>query len=248
MPRARAAAERALEIDDSLAEAYTSLGKVESDTYRWAEADAAFRRAIALNPSYATAYHWYAMHLAQVGRVEDALTAIRQAQALDPLSLIVNVEVGRLLYFSRQYDAAIAQYSRIFEMDPNFALAHLHLGMALVQKGAYSEALTEFDRAAPVGGLMPAAGRARAYALAGRRQEAEGILQALLERSTREFVPPYAMALLYVSLQDHERAIDWLEKGAREGGAWFLKVNPSWDPLQSNPRYQAIVRRIGLAP
>ena len=248
MPKARAAAERAIQIDDSLAEAYTSLGKVESDTNRWAEADAAFRRAIALNPSYATAHHWYAMHLAQVGRLEEGLAAIRRAQALDPLSLIVSVEVGRLLYFSRQYDAAIAEYSKILEMDPDFALAHLHLGMVLTQKGAYSNALAEFERATPVGGLMPVVGRARTYALAGRKQDAEEILHALLEQSNRQFVPPYAMALLYVSLRDDERAIDWLEKGARDGGAWFLKVNPPFDPLQSNPRYQAIVRQIGLVP
>ena len=247
-PRAKAAAERALSIDDSLAEAYTSLGKIASDTYRWTEAEAAFGRAIALNANYATAYHWYGMHLAQVGRLEEAMTAMRRAQAVDPLSLIINTEIGRLLYFSRQYDAAIAQYRKTLEMDPNFALAHLHLGGALLQKGSYAEALAEFEKAPAAGGPMPDVGRARAYALAGRRRESEEILRVLLERSKQGFVPPFAMALLYVTLQDHERALDWLEKGAAEGGAWFLKVHPAWDPLQSSPRYQAIVRSVGLVP
>ena len=95
---------------------------------------------------------------------------------------------------------------------------------------------------------MPDVGRARAYALSGRRREAEEVLHGLLERAKHDFVPPYAVALLYVSLQDHERALDWLERGARDGGAWFLKVNPPWDPLQSTPRYQAIVRSVGLTP
>ena len=247
-PRAKAAAEQALAIDDSLAEAYTSLGKIASDEYRWADAETAFGRAIALNANYATAHHWHAMHLAQAGRLHDAMTAMRRAQTLDPLSLIISTEIGRLLYFSRQYDAAIAQHRKTLEMDPNFALAHLHLGTALVQTGFYAEALAEFEQASPVGGPMPDVGRARVYAVVGRRRESEEILQGLLERSKREFIPPYAMALLHVTLQDHDRALDWLEKGAAEGGAWFLKVNPAWDPLQANPRFQAIVRSVGLTP
>jgi serine/threonine-protein kinase len=247
-PRAKAAAERALAIDDSLAEAHTTLGKIASDTYQWAEAESELGRALTLNPNYATAHHWHGMHLAQAGRLEEATAAMRRAQALDPLSLIINTEVGRLLYFSRQYDAAIAQYRRTLELDPEFAVSHLHLGMALVQTGSHAEALSEFEKASPVGGFMPDVGRARTYALSGRRREAEEILHGLLERAKHDFVPPYAMALLYVSLQDHERALEWLEKGARDGGAWFLKVNPPWDPLQSTPRYQAIVRSVGLTP
>ena len=248
VPLARVAAQRALEIDDSIAEAYTSLGKIESDAYRWADADAAFTRAIALNPNYATAHHWFAMHLAQMGKLEEAMLEIRKAQALDPLSLIINTEVGRLLYLSRQYDAAVAQYSRTLELDPTFAMAYLHLGATLLQKGSYDDALAAYEKAAPVGGFMPVVGRARAHALAGRRRESEEILEELLQQSQRGFVPPYAMALLYTTLQDHERALDWLDRGVRDGGAWFLKANPPWDSLRSEPRFHAVVRRVGLEP
>ena len=249
IPLARAAAERAVHIDASLAEAHTSLGKIASDTWQWAEAEAAFSRAIALNPNYATAHHWHAMYLAEVGRVREALPAIRRAQALDPLSLIVNTEVGRLLYCARDYDGAIAQLTKTLELDPDFALAHLHLGSALLEKRRFSDAMSEFRRAAAVGGPMPAVALARAYALAGDRSRAEAALHEMLEASTQRFVLPYSVALLYVTLGDHERAIDWIERRGLDrlgGGPWFFKVNPAFDPLQTHPRYQAILRRLHI--
>jgi serine/threonine-protein kinase len=250
IPQARAAAERAVTLDDSIAEAHTSLGQVRTHYRDWTGAEAAFARAIELNPGYATAHHWQAMHLANLGRLDEAIAAIRRAQALDPLSLIINTEAGRLLYFSRQYDAAVAQYSRTLEMDPNFALAHGHLGTVLVAKGLYTEAIAEFERAESARAPIALVGRIRAYALSGRRDEALRFSQRMLPQLENGFAPPYAMAVLSVSLRDYDGALAWLEKGT-EGtyfGAWFLKVDPVWDVLRPNPRFQAVVRRAGLAP
>jgi serine/threonine-protein kinase len=248
IPYAQAAAERALAIDDTLAEAHTSLGQLRTFVQDWNGADAAFTRAIALNPNYATAHHWQAMYLAVVGRLDEALQAITRAQTLDPLSLVINTEVGRLLYFARRYDDAIAQHSKTLEMDNTFGLTHLHLGMALVEKGSYPEAITEFHKAQSLGAPIVTVGLVRAYALAGKRREAQDLFRNLVEKSDGQFLPPYAMALAYTSLGDHERAIDSLEEGASAGGAWFLKVNPPWDVLRSNPRFQAALQRAGLAP
>jgi eukaryotic-like serine/threonine-protein kinase len=245
IPLARAAAERAVQIDGSLAEAHTSLGKIASDTWRWAEADAAFARAITLNPNYATAHHWQAMYLAEVGRIGEALTAIRRAQALDPLSLIINAEVGRLQYFARDYDGAIVQLSKTLELDPDFAIAHLHLGSVLLVKRRFDEAVRAFRHAATLGGPMPGVNLARAYALAGDRSKAEAALRQILGEPRQM---PYALAVLYVTLGDHDRAIDWIERGldGQGGGPWFLKVNPPFDALQTHPRFQAILRRLAI--
>jgi len=250
IPLAQAAAERALQIDGSLAEAHASLGKIAADSHRWRDAETAFERAIALNANYATAHHWQAMYLADVGRLTDALQAIRRAQAIDPLSLIINTEVGRILYFSREYDAAIAQLEKTIEMDPNFAMAHLHLGSVFVEQGRYHEAADEYAKAAAVGGPAPAVNLAWVHARAGQRQEAEATLQRLRVSPTERFVPPFAFAMLYLSLGNQERAIDWIEHGLSTpgNGPWFLKVHPRFDMLKSNPRFQALLRREGLAP
>jgi len=245
IPLARAAAERAVRIDGTLAEAHTSLGKIATDTSRWSEADAAFARAIDLNPNYATAHHWQAMYLIEVGRVQEALAAIRRAQALDPLSLIINTELGRLLYFARDYDGAIIQLGKTLELDPDFPLAHLHLGSVLLETRRYDDAMVEFKKAARMGGPIPAVHLARAYALAGDRGQAEATLQELLAQSKQRFVPPSAFVTLYLSLGDQEHAIDWIERalGRVSSGPWFFSVNPHFDALRSNPRYQALVRR-----
>jgi eukaryotic-like serine/threonine-protein kinase len=250
IPQARAAAEHALKLDDSIAEAHTSLGQVRTHYRDWTGAEAAFARAIELNPGYATAHHWQAMHLANVGRLEEAIAAIRRAQGLDPLSLIINTEVGRLLYFARQYDAAVAQYSRTLEMDPNFAQAHTNLGMVLVEKGLYSEAIAEFQKARSAGGPMSAVGQIRAYALAGRRDEALDASRRLRQELENGFAPSFAMAMMSLSLGDHDDALAWLEKGTKGNyfAAWYLKVHPAWDVLRPNPRFQALMRRVGLAP
>ncbi|AMY09584.1 Serine/threonine-protein kinase StkP [Luteitalea pratensis] len=248
LPQAEAAAKQALKLDERLAEAHTSLGQLRTQRFEWQAADAAFTRAIALNPNYATAHHWQAMYLANVGRLDEAMTAIRRAQALDPLSLIVNTEVGRLLYFARQYDAAIAQYRKVLDMDPTFALAHLHLGTALVETGAYAKAIDEFRKAGATGGAMPRVGLVRAYALAGRREEAIAESRQLASDLKKGFAPPYAMAVMSLSLGDEDQALEWLERGFTSGGAWFLTVNPTFDRVHSHPRFQALLRRAGLPP
>ena len=242
---ALAAAEKALRLDDSLAEAHIALGRVKEHSLDWSGAGAEYRRAIELNANYETGHHLYAMHLAQMGRLDEAMAEIRRAQELDPLSLIINMEVGRIFLFMRQYDQAIAQYQKTLEIDPNFELARFNLGVAYEQKGMYEEAIAEYQKIprrelAPIG---------RAYALSGKRREAQRVLDELKEQSKTRYVSPVSMAVIHAGLGEHEQAIAWLEKALDGGDAdrlYFLGVQPTWDSLRSEPRFQDLLRRMGL--
>jgi serine/threonine-protein kinase len=250
IPRARAAAEQALRLDESLAEAHTSLAWIKTLSFQWSDADATYKRAIELNPNYATMYHWYALHQATVGRLDDALATIRRAQELDPLSLIINTELGRILYFMRRYDEAIAQYRKTLEMDPAFAPAHLHLGAIYEQKGMYADALGEYQKALALGLQQLATARiGRVYARSGRRREAEAVLMRLSELSKDHFVPYNALFSLCASLGRDDEALVWLEKVFLTGAApWFLKVDPDYDSVRSNPKFRELLRQSGLEP
>jgi tetratricopeptide (TPR) repeat protein len=176
-PKVKAAARRALEIDDSLAEAHTSLGAAYEYEWNWAEAEKEYRRAIELNPSYATAHHWYAVFLGARLRHEEAIAEMRKALELDPLSLIINTSMGRELYGARRYDEAIAQLRRTLDLDQNFAEAHFHLAMVYEAQRRFAEALAEFEQATRLfADPMMRIWEARVYALSGKRAEAERIL------------------------------------------------------------------------
>jgi DNA-binding winged helix-turn-helix (wHTH) protein/TolB-like protein/Flp pilus assembly protein TadD len=245
LPQARAAAEKALRLDDTLAEAHTALGRVKEHSLDWPGAGAEYRRAIELNPNSETGHHLYAMHLAAMGRLDEATAEIRRAQELDPLSLIINMEVGRIFYFMRQYDQAIAQYKKTLELDPNFELARSNLGVAYEQKGMYEEAIAEYQKM-PSRGLAPIG---RVYALSGKRREAQKVLVELKEQSKKTYVSPVSMAVIHAGLGENEQAIAWLERAFDEGDAdrlYFLAVHPTWDGLRSEPRFQDLLRRMGL--
>jgi serine/threonine-protein kinase len=249
IPKARAAAERALKIDDSLAEAHTSLARVKTLSGDWPGAEAEYKRAIELNPNYETAHHWYALHLAGEGRLDEAMAEMRRAQEIDPRSLIINTEVGRIFYHMRQYDQAIAQYQKTLGMDPNFAQAHLQLGWAYEKKGMYQEAIAEYQKAIALGARPTMLSRiGRTYALWGKRGEAQKVLDELKQLSKRSYVPSYDFALIYAGLGEKEQAITWLEKAYEEDPPMGLKVDPTWDSLRSHPRFQDLLRRMGLAP
>jgi eukaryotic-like serine/threonine-protein kinase len=250
IPRARAAAEQAVRLDESIAEAHTSLAWINTLSFRWSDAEASYKRAIQLNPNYATAYHWYALHQSTVGRLDDAITTIRRAQELDPVSLIINTEVGRILYFMRRYDEASAQLRKTLEMDPAFAPAHLHLGAIYEQKGMYADALGEYQKALALGLQQLATARiGRVHALSGRRREAEEVLTRLRELSKDVFVPYHGLFLLYAGLGNDEQALVWLEEAFRTGAApWFLKVDPDYDSVRSNPKFRELLRQSGLEP
>jgi TolB-like protein/Tfp pilus assembly protein PilF len=251
-PQAKAAAKKALELDDTLAEAHTSLADVLS-TYDWdfAASNGEFERAIELNPNYATAHHWYGELLGVTGRFDEGIAELKRAHELDPLSVIINADVGEVYTWARQYDEAIAQLRKTIEMDPRFDYAHWHLGMALKLKGQLSEAIAEYRKAGELNDIpFVLALLGQAYARAGQREEAQKILARLNEQANSRFVRAYSFALMYLALGDKERAIDEMERAYRERAGediWAVKVDPMLDDLRRHPRFQALLQKV-LAP
>jgi TolB-like protein/DNA-binding winged helix-turn-helix (wHTH) protein/Tfp pilus assembly protein PilF len=250
--KARAAAEKALSLDDGLAEAHASLGFVLF-TFDWdlAHAEREFKRAIALNPSYASAHHWYSELLSNLGRSNEAMVEAQIALRLDPLSLIVNENVARIHYFARDFDRAIEGSRKTLEMDPNFSIAHLRLGRAFAAKGMYKEAVQEFERFSQLSGdsTLAIASIGNALARSGNRSEAMHSLMQLRALSKQRRVPSICFVLLYLGLGDKDQAIDWLEKSCRERSTFLTvaKVDPLFDSLREDPRFQDLLRRIGFS-
>jgi TolB-like protein/Tfp pilus assembly protein PilF len=251
-PKAKAAAEKALQIDPNLAEAHVSLGMVQQN-YDWdlAGAEKEFQQAIELNPNYATAHQGYALNLAVRQRYLEAIAEIKKAQEVDPLSLIINTTVAWVLYFARQYDEMIEQCHKTLELDPNFPSTHWVLGQAYRQKRMYEKAIVEFQKAVDLSGEDPVriAVLGHAYAVAGQRGEAQKIIEELGEISKHRYFPPYFIALIYVGLNDQDQAFAWLESAfvERSAGLIFLKTEPMFDPVRSDPRFQALLRKVFAA-
>jgi TolB-like protein/DNA-binding winged helix-turn-helix (wHTH) protein/Flp pilus assembly protein TadD len=249
LPKAKAAALKALELDSALGEAHTSLA-VCLDGFDW-DFDAAekeFQRAIELNPGYATAHHWYAWHLSHIGRNKEAIAEMRKAEDLDPLSLIIKTELAELLVLAHAYDESIRQSRKTIEMDPNFALAHNQLGQAYFQKQMYEPAIAELEKSVQLSGGSPAciANLARAYAASGRRSEAEMLLSDLKKRSSPSASLASQIAIVYAALGDRDQAMNWLEKGYEERFNPGVLLRPGLDPLRSDPRFQNLLHRVGL--
>jgi tetratricopeptide (TPR) repeat protein len=252
-PEAIAAAERALALDDSLAEAHTSLAYARFlYERRWEAAERGFRRAIDLNPGYPTAHQWYAFLLSALGRHEEAIAQARQARNLDPLSLVINADFGMVLYFARQYAGAVEQFRKTLELDASFAYAHFGLGHAWQQQGRLAEAVEEQRRAVELAPGSPAlqAALGQALAWAGRPEEAQRILAELEERSASQYVEPSDFAFLWTALGEPGRAIDRLEQACDERSRFvaFLATWPIYDPLRGHPRWGEVVERAGLDP
>ncbi|HKR62014.1 MAG TPA: protein kinase [Pyrinomonadaceae bacterium] len=250
MPKAKAAAMKALDLDDTLAEAHTALGLI-SFTYDWnmAEADRRFERAIELNPNYATAHQWYGGELGATGRFDRAIVEGKSAVELDPLSLIVNVELAATYGYARQNDQAIAQLHKIIDMDPNWYLAHMVLCQTYSYGGQFAEAISECNKARELND-DPAvlAYLSRAYALSGRREEALKLVAQMQELAKQRYVPAYGFAFPYAALGDKDQAFQWLERSLQDR-AWeitYLKVDPAMDSLRSDPRFADLVRRVGF--
>jgi TolB-like protein/Tfp pilus assembly protein PilF len=250
MPKARTAAQRAVELDDKLAEAHTSLALVtENYDWDWQNAEEEFRRAIQLNSNYATAHHWYAEFLAYQGRFDEAFKESERARQLDPLSLIIATDHGAILYFSRQYDRAIEQFRAVLDMEPNFPRAHL-LVFAYVQKGLFADALADIEKWRRVDDA-PGSWAIEAYVFgrSGRRVEALRALEKLQQSNRRQQMDPAAIALAYVGIDNKDEAFAWLQKAYSEhsNAITTLKVDPIYDPLRSDPRFQELLRRVGVA-
>jgi TolB-like protein/Tfp pilus assembly protein PilF len=250
-PKAKAAALKALELDDTLAEAQTSLATVRFNyDWDWLGASRGFQRSIELNPSYATAYQRYSLYLMAMGRTKESLAQMTRARELDPLSISMNFSLGWRLYMARKYDQAIEQLQNTLEMDPNFALPRMVLGQAYEQKHAYPQALAELQKAVSISHDSPQmlGALGHAYGASGNRSEAEKVLAQLMEQSKRQYVSPFYVAIVYVGLPENDKALDWLEKAYqdRSNAIVFGKVDPQLDPLRSTPRFQALLHRLAL--
>jgi len=248
-PRAKAAAIKAVELDDTLAEAHISLAmSTDMFVWDWEAAEREYRRGIELNPGYATGHHWYAEHLSETGRNDEAIAEIRKAESLDPLSLITGADVATLLVIARRYDEAIEHAKKTIELGPDFAVSHFALGMAYEQKGQSDGAIAAFQKAVEFSGGNTAfkSNLAHAYAVAGRRSDAVAILNELKDRSKHEFLNPSEIALIYVGLGQKDQAMVWLEKAYEGRFDPVILTWPAFDPLRSDPRFHDLVRRIGL--
>jgi serine/threonine protein kinase/tetratricopeptide (TPR) repeat protein len=251
MPRVKAAAQKALAIDDSLAEARISLAYATAAyDWEWSAAEKDYKRAIKLNKNYATAHHWYGEYLAFMGRSDEAAAELERAHELDPLSLIINVALGWIYYLGRRYDDAVKQLLRTLELDPNFIQAHFCLGIAYIQKGLHAEAITELERVISLQGRAPGALSALGFALAasGDDHTARKLLNEVDEMSRSQYVSSYWTAILCAGLGERELALAWLEKSCEQRDLWLacLKVEAMADSLRSDPRFDELIKRIGF--
>jgi TolB-like protein/DNA-binding winged helix-turn-helix (wHTH) protein/tetratricopeptide (TPR) repeat protein len=249
LPKAKAAATRALELDSTLGEAHTSLAFcLEGFDWDLKSADTEFRRGIALNPGYATAHHWYAWHLSLLRRTDDAIAEMKKAQNLDPLSLIINADLAELLLLGHFTDESIEQSRKTLEMDVNFPLAHNQLGVAYLQSHRVDEAIAELEKAVQLSPGSPTcrANLARAFAVSGRRREAVELLGDLKKRARPSYSNAPEIAVVYAALGDNDQAMTWLDKGYEERFNPGVLLRPGFDPLRGDPRFRDLERRVGL--
>ncbi|MHB0970170.1 MAG: protein kinase domain-containing protein [Thermoanaerobaculia bacterium] len=249
MPRAKAAAERALAIDPDLAEAHCALAQVKfQHDWDWTGADREFRRAIELNPSYSTGHQWYALYLAAMGREVEARREIQKADALDPLSFIISTSIGTVHYLGHRYDEALAQFTKTLALAPAFDRTHFELARCYELEGDAQRAIAEFEKVKDVSAPVILAAKARAHAVAGDRATAEKLLGDLFAQGATEYVNPYDVAAVYTALGDRDQAFGWLDRAYREhvSRLAFLRVEPMFVPLHDDPRFEALAAKIGL--
>ena len=250
LPQARAAAERALELDDRLGEAHVSLASITSD-YDWdfAEAGREFQRAIELNPTYPTAHHWYSEYLVATGRYDEAIEQIRMAAELDPLSRIINASYGSSLGYAGRFEEGAEQLRKTLVLDPSWALVHMFLGEHYELRGLFSEAIPHYEKAMELDDTPHGLGNlGHAYAKSGRVDEANAVLERLEELSKFRYVAPLERAYVYAGLSDLDRSFEWLEKAydERSSNLLFARVFPMGKDLERDPRFSDLMRRIGL--
>jgi TolB-like protein/DNA-binding winged helix-turn-helix (wHTH) protein/Tfp pilus assembly protein PilF len=248
-PKARAAATKALALDDNLGEAHASLAYIlDLYAWDWEAAETEYKRAITLKPGYATAHQWYSWHLIMMGRNSEAISELRKAESLDPLSLIIGADMADALCISRLYDEAVLQSRKILEMDPDFAIGHYELGQALEQKHMHDEAIAEFKRAIELSGHNGAfdSNLGYVYAASGRKEEAIKTVKDLEARHGENPSAGADIALIYVGLGDQDRAMMWLNQAYEARFKASILLRPAFDPLRSDARFKDLKRRIGL--
>ncbi|MDQ3666610.1 MAG: protein kinase [Acidobacteriota bacterium] len=250
-PKAKSAAQKAVELDDSLAEAHAVLGfTISWFDWDWIAAENQFKRALELNPNSAEAHWVYAGSISNLGRHAEALAEIKRARELDPLNLIINATEGLILIHAGRTDEGLAALQKTSELDPNYWLAHLFASSAYIDKGMYPEAVVEARKARELSGVssQPIAYAGYALAKTGKEGEARALLEELLKLSSQRYVPPYHVAFLYNGLNERDKTLAWLERGyeQRDPKMVFLKVEPKWNNLRDDPRFQDLLRRVGF--
>ncbi len=250
-PQAKAAAMKALQLDDSLAEAHTSLAFIKLNfDWDWPGSEAEFKRAIELNPNVGNGHHWYSHYLMAMGRTQESLAESKRALELDPLGVILNVHLGWHYNNAHQYDLAVEQFKKALELDPNFGLAYWYLGFAYEQEERYAEAENALRKAQDLlkDNAALAADLGYVYALSGRKDQAVKVIEELKGVSNRKYVSSYNIALIYVALNEIDQAFEWLEKSYRERSDLlvYLKVDARLDKLRSDPRFKDLIKRLGL--
>ena len=246
MPKALAAAGKALELDPTLAEAHTSLGHARFwYEWNWPAAERSFKRALELNPAYATARQWYAAYLQTLERVDEALAELDRALELDPLSLVFRTAREATLYLERRYDDVIAESKRTLEMDPGFVLAYFSLGRACTHKKMHRQAIAELKKAHQLSGEAPAMTMqlGYAFAMAGKKPDAKKMIDALKSLARKGYVPAFYLAGIYAGLRNKEQALAWLKKAYEERCDYmvYLPKEPAADPVRDDPRFDALV-------
>lgn len=250
-PKAKVEARRALEIDDTLSEAHVSLAyALFRNDWNWAESEREFRRALQLNSKSAQAHQWYSNLLVALGRKDEAIAQTQRASELDSTSLIIRAHFGFVYFFAHHYDESIAACTKALEVDPSFFAARRYLGQAYAQKGKFDQSASEFQKAVAASGGSPLmrAELANTLALSGKKDEAEKILGDLKQLSSERYFSPYHVALIYAGLGNKDEAFNWLEKAIEQRADYmvFLKVDPRFDSLHSDPRFASMLGRVGL--
>ena len=249
-PKAKAAALKALEIDDTMAEAHTSLALIKQSEWDWMGAEREYRRALDLNPGYAVAHHWYSLFLCETGRHEQAVVEARRAAELDPLSPIISLNMGQILYAARRYAEARRAVQRTLEVSPDFFAARELLGLVYLQEHKFAESITELQEAAAVSSredtVMAALGYV--YAVSGRKGDSQDILNGLKEQSSGRYISPYLLALICVGLGQKGEALEWLEEAykQRDSELPWIGVEPMLDPVRLDARFRDLLRRLNL--
>jgi tetratricopeptide (TPR) repeat protein len=252
MPKAKAYLSRAVERDVAVAEAHVTQGAIKYFfDWDWSGAESELRQAIELGTSdEASAHDLYAYCLWANGKFTEGIAEMKRAQELDPLSLVISEDLGVAYYHSRNFDQAIQQQHKTLELDPNYFFGYLRRGQAYAQKGMSKEAIDDLTKAQTLSGNWPAstAELTCAYALAGQMSKARAMLKELKERAQREYIDPYLIALVHSTLGDHDAAFEWLGKAYESRSPWmgWLKAEPKFDPLRSDPRWGPLLRQIGL--
>ena len=248
--KTREAATKALQLDETLAEAHVSFAGVHEFEWNWNEAEKEYQRALELNPNYATAHHWYSSYLTSMGRTDEGIAEIKRAQELDPLSIMINRVVGDRYYNARRYDEALEQYRKTIELDPNFPTSRENLGLTYIQKGMYKEAIAEFQKERDLTGdnLRYLLLSAQVDAKSGKKQEVHQRLNQIQDLSKKQYVSPTDIAQIYALLSEKDQAFQWLEKAYQERSIQleYLKIEPNYDNLRDDPRFADIIRRVGL--